>query len=82
MEPGLKTERTDPQKAPARSWMENWRTIAPILEKLRLDSIRRADTAAAIEAFHLAYQSARLRCPSRRSSGLVEQQRWFKRGHR
>ena len=75
-------EMTDEEKTRARAWIQNWQELGPILERLRMETIRRADTAAAIEAFDLAYKSARLRCPQRLSSGLVEQQRWFKRGHR
>jgi hypothetical protein len=75
-------EMTEEEKAQVRAWIRNWQQIGPVLERLREQSIRQADTAAAIEAFDLAYKSARLHCPPRLSSGLVEQQRWFKRGHR
>lgn len=75
-------EMTDQEKAQARAWIKNWRELGPILEELRRDSLSRVNTAEAIEAFDLAYKSARLHCAPRTSSGLVEQQRWFKRGHR
>jgi hypothetical protein len=75
-------DMTEQEKAQARAWIRGWQELAPVLEQMRQESIRRADTAVAIEAFDLAYKSARLRCPRRLTSGLVEQQRWFKRGHR
>lgn len=62
-----------------RAWVRNWKALAPVLERERIASIRRADTAAAIEAFDLAYKSSRASARPRESSGLVEQQRWFKR---
>jgi hypothetical protein len=72
---------TEAEKAQVRTWIRNWQETGPILERLRLDSLRLVNTAAAIEAFDLAYKSARLHSPRRLTSGLVEQQRWFKRGH-
>jgi hypothetical protein len=75
-------EMTEEEKAQTLAWIRNWERVGPILEKLRYESLRTVDTAAAIQAFELAYKSARLHAPPRVSSGLVEQQRWFKRGHR
>jgi hypothetical protein len=72
---------TKAEKAQTLDWMRNWSELGPLLEKLRREKVRRADTASAIESFDLAYKSARLHCPSRKTTGLVEQQRWFKRGH-
>lgn len=75
-------EMTDQEKAQTRAWIKNWQELGPILEAERRKSIRNVDTAEAIASLDLAYKSARLHCPRRTSSGLVEQQRWFKRGHR
>ena len=71
-------EMTEAEKGQSRAWIRNWEETGPILERLRLESLRSVDTAAAIEAFDLAYRSARLHIPPRPASGLVEQQRWFK----
>lgn len=76
------SEMTEEQKAQTRAWIKNWKELGPILEAERRKSIRRVNTAEAIASFDLAYKSARLHCPSRETSGLIEQQRWFKRGHR
>ena len=75
-------EMTEQEKAQVRAWIKNWEELGPILEAMRYESLRRVDTAAAIQSFELAYKSARRHCPRRLTSGLVEQQRWFKRGHR
>lgn len=76
------SEMTAEEKSQTRAWIKNWRELEPILENERRKSIRRVNTAEAIASFDLAYKSAKLHCPRRESSGLVEQQRWFKRGHR
>ena len=75
-------EMSEVEKAQVRAWIRNWEETGPILERLRHQSLCHVDTAAAIEAFDLAYKSARLHSAPRLSSGLIEQQRWFKRGHR
>jgi len=75
-------EMTEQEKAQTRAWIKNWQELEPILEEERRKSVRRVNTAEAIAAFDLAYKAARLHCPRREWSGLVEQQRWFKRGHR
>ncbi len=75
-------EMTEQEKAQTRAWIKNWQELGPILDGLRRESLKQVNTAEAIEAFDLAYKSARLHCAPRTSSGLVEQQRLFKRGHR
>ena len=76
------TQMSEVEKAQVRAWIRTWEKVGPILERLRRKSLRRVNTAAAIEAFELAYKSARLHGTPRHSSGLIEQQRWFRRGHR
>lgn len=75
-------EMTEIEKTRARAWIENWERLGPKLDALRLEKLRSVNTAEAIESLQSAYRSARLHCPSRRSSGLVEQQRWFMRARR
>ena len=76
------SEMTEQEKTQIRDWIRNWEVVGPVLEAERYKAIRDVNTAEAIASFDLAYKSARLHCPSREASGLVEQQRWFKRGHR
>jgi hypothetical protein len=73
---------SEQEKAQTRAWIKNWQELGPILEEMRRDSLQHVNTADAIGAFGLAYKSARLHSPRRETSGLVEQQRWFKRGHK
>jgi hypothetical protein len=75
-------QMSEAEKAQVRAWIRTWKQAGPVLERLRRESLRRVSTAAAIEAFDLAYKSARLQCPPRLTSGLIEQQRWFRRSRR
>jgi len=62
-----------------RQWVRNWQVVGPILERLRDEAIRNADTATAIEQLSDAFESARLHWTPPTTSGLVEQQRLFAR---
>lgn len=62
-----------------RRWVETWKTAGPELERLRAEEIRNTDTAKAIEQLDDAYESARRHWTPSKTSGLVEQQRWFAR---
>jgi hypothetical protein len=71
-------EMTELERNQIRAWVRNWQELSPVLERERLESIRRADTMASMEAFDMLYKSARATMPPRTSSGLEEQQRWFR----
>ena len=75
-------EMTEQEKLQVRNWVRNWQELGPVLEQMRRESIKKTDTAKAMEAFESAYKSARLHGGRHATSGLVEQQHWFKRGHR
>lgn len=62
-----------------RRWVQAWKAAGPELERLRREELRRLDPQRAI-AFLCG--SADYRVPPRAprpTSGLVEQQRWFKK---
>lgn len=65
-------------------YARRWKETGPLLDALRDEEIRRADTAASIRMFELAYRVAVRDLPLRESSGLVEWQdamrRWRERG--
>lgn len=67
-------------------WIECWRTAGPELEMVKHEEIRKANTAHAIRLLDDAFNSAILQYRLKPYSGLVEQQRLFKklfqRGHR
>ena len=67
------------ETAAMRQWVARWQKAGPELERLRLQELRHTDVAAAIEQLEDSFQSALLNYPVRLSSGLTEQQRWFKR---
>jgi hypothetical protein len=60
-----------------RQWLAGWKSAGPVLEQLRVEAIRRSDTAAAIEQLSDAFESALHHIPPALTSGLVEQQRLF-----
>jgi hypothetical protein len=54
-----------------------WERAAPVLQELRDEDIREADTISAIESMTLLFRDAVKNFPPEPTSGLVEQQRWF-----
>jgi hypothetical protein len=75
-------EMSDAERAQVRAWFRNWEELGPILENLRRETIRKAETAKAITAFDGAFETAVRDCPPRPFSGLVEQQELFKRARK
>jgi hypothetical protein len=75
-------EMTEQEKASIRAWIANWRELGPILEKLRAESIRNAETVSSMEALDSAFDHAATTLPARESSGLIEQQAIFSRARR
>jgi hypothetical protein len=59
-------------------WVDTWKRAGPLLERIREDEVRVADTWAAFEAFKGLALLAERNHPSEPYSGLVEQQRWFR----
>ena len=62
-----------------RQWVARWQKAGPELARVRLHELRHTDTAAAIGQLEDSFQAALLHYPARVTSGLTEQQRWFKR---
>jgi hypothetical protein len=65
--------------AQGRQWVEAWRRAGAFMEQLRREELRRLDSYRAIA---LLCGPADYRVPPRApkpTSGLVEQQRWFRR---
>jgi hypothetical protein len=63
----------------ARRWVQAWKAAGPELERLRREELRRLDPQRAIA---LLCGSADYHTPprvARPTSGLIEQQRWFKK---
>lgn len=70
---------TEPERELMKRYVETWKTTGPILERLRREDVRNANTSESILAFNDAFESARIHYPPRPTSGLVEQQAIFMR---
>jgi hypothetical protein len=67
------------QVAAARRWVRTWQEAGPRLERVRREELRRLDPQRAIALLcGEADYTVPPRAP-RPTSGLVEQQRWFRR---
>jgi hypothetical protein len=63
-----------------RDHAARWKAAGPELERLRLQSLRGLKTVEAVEQLWPAFIAA-AKLPPRQTSGLVEQQRIFKKLH-
>jgi len=62
-----------------KQWVDLWKRTGPLLDELRDEDIRNADTQNAVEALSDAFDSALRHFSPRTTSGLVEMQRIFSR---
>ena len=62
-----------------KHWSQTWKAAGVELEKIRRREIRSADTQKAILILSDAFEAALRTTPKRTTSGLVEQQRLFRR---
>jgi hypothetical protein len=58
-----------------KTYARRWKELGPILDRLRDQEIRNANTAEAIQMFDTAFQIAQRDLPERTTCGLVEWQR-------
>lgn len=70
------------ERARAQKCVDAWERASPELERMRRDDIRQADTARSIPAFDGLFEGAVRDFPAKPMSGLVEQQRCFRRAKR
>lgn len=75
-------EMTAEEKSRAQRCVDAWRRAGPELERMRRADIRRADTVRSIPAFDGLFEGAIRDFPAKPTSGLVEQQRWFRQAKR
>jgi len=61
-----------------KRWVESWKTAAPALDAIRRRELREIDTQTALINLADAFESCRLHFTPAPTSGLVEQQAWFK----
>jgi len=78
-EPSSLSHWTPEQVAAGRRWVQAWREAGQAMERLRREELRRLDGQRAIALLcGPADYTAPPRAP-RPTSGLVEQQQWFKK---
>jgi hypothetical protein len=70
---------TASEKEALRAHVARWDRVAPLLQQVRDADIRAADTVSMIACSNLLFRDAVKHSPPRMDSGLVEQQRWFKK---
>ena len=70
------------EKARALRCIRAWKRAGPELERMRREDIRRADTARSIPAFDGLFEAAVRDFPPKPGSGLVRQQRCFRRARK
>lgn len=62
-----------------RQWVARWKKAGPELERIRREELAHIDIRQTIELLEDAFQSAIRHSPPRPTTGLVDQQRWYKR---
>ena len=71
-------DMTPEQRAQMQLWVDTWKKAGPELERMREEDVRNENTIRAFEAFEgMAFLATR-NFPPEPTSGLVEQQRWFR----
>ena len=70
---------TPEELAIGRRWVQAWRQAGVDLERIRREELRRLDGKRAIELLCGPADYRRAPRAARPTSGLVEQQRWFKK---
>lgn len=70
---------TDEQRADVKKWVDTWKRAGPLLEAQREEDVRHSDTMGAF-SFFAGMPLFNLRTsPPEPTSGLVEQQQWFRK---
>jgi hypothetical protein len=67
------------QSIAARSWIEGWQRAGTRVRELKRTELRKISTEEALQNLAGAFESCRLHFAPRPTSGLVEQQRWFRK---
>jgi hypothetical protein len=67
------------QREALRRWVETWRAAGPELEAIRRREIREGDNLQVLASLEGAFNHAVRTMPPRKSSGMVEMQKWLAR---
>ena len=66
------------EKEALKTWVACWQRAGSALDKIRAQSMQTIGTADSIESLSDAFESAHIHLPLSLTSGLVEQQRYFR----
>jgi hypothetical protein len=69
----------DAEREQLRHWVACWKEAGARLEELRREELRHVDTQQSLLSLAGAFESCRLHHKPSPTSGLVEQQYWFRR---
>jgi hypothetical protein len=70
---------TNAEAARDRDWVACWGRAGTRMQSLRREQLRTIDTPQALLNLASAFESCRLHHRPAPSSGLIEQQRWFRK---
>ena len=69
----------DTERDRIRQWVAGWKAAGARMEELRREELRHTDTQQSLISLAGAFESCRLHYQPLPTSGLVEQQRWFRK---
>jgi hypothetical protein len=76
---GWRAAMKDCETEALRRWVACWKAAGARMEELRRERLRHIDTQQSLMNLADAFESCRIHRQPRPTSGLVEQQRWFRR---
>lgn len=77
--PSSLADWTPEQIAQGKLWVQAWKAAGPALERLRREELRACDSLRAIESLCFTSEGHGPPVSPPPTSGLIEQQRWFKK---
>jgi len=66
-------------RARARRWVLGWNEAARVLVRMKKSELRQTNTSIALQRLARAFESGRIHFKPSADSGLIEQQRWFRK---
>ena len=70
---------TEQERELTKRWVETWKLAGPELQRQREEEVRAIVGAGDLEAFDFFFRQAVITHPPLPTSGLVEQQAWFRK---
>lgn len=67
------------QRKLAKQWVENWRELGPMLEKLRIEEHRASDLGEVLLSLSDVNDASLRAHPPKPTSGVIEMQYFFKK---